>query len=406
MQPCKQRLLKIFCLCMLLYVIGVSSVCARKDASIVICAETGTVLHQASADEITHPASLTKMMTLYLTFKALLEKKLKPHQKLPISQYASHQKPSKLGLKAGTMITVRDAILGLVTKSANDAAVVLAEALGKGSEDTFAHMMTQQARRLGMTSTVFKNASGLPDKQQITTARDMATLSRSLYKHFPEYFKVFKEQKFVYKGQVHQNHNHLLGKVKGVDGIKTGFINASGFNLAASMVRDNRRIIAVVMGGETAKARDKKMVRLLEATYTSLTGRLTPQQGEQYASIAELIHAMGPSEAYADSSQTGDSNIKKAVYLSNSGQVKTLKAKYLTVDDILNIIEDAKPDSKGVKRKMVEDAEPAPKEIKKKNVIKKTPSKKSKQKKETSKKNSTKKITKKTKKKPLKPRKK
>lgn len=272
------------------------------QSSIVICAETGAILHQSNADTKTYPASLTKMMTLYLTFKALKENRLKLFQKLPISQHASHQQPSKLGLKQGSTITVQEAILALVTKSANDAAVALAETLGGGSELHFAHLMTQQAVKLGMTQTVFKNASGLPHKGQTTTARDMATLSQSLYKHFPKEFKYFKEKHFAYKGQVHRNHNHLLGKVPGVDGIKTGFINASGFNLAASMVRNDRRIIAVVMGGSSIKSRDTKMKNLLEATFSNFKALPVVQPQICYAStIGDLIHSLGPTQAHAAS---------------------------------------------------------------------------------------------------------
>ena len=368
MRACKQQALKVLFLLILLNIVGISAVIAVKSASIVICAETGAVHHQANADEITHPASLTKMMTLYLTFKALREKRLSFDQKLPVSKHASRQAPTKLGLKPGTTITVQHAILALITKSANDAAVVLAEALGRGSENHFAQMMTKQARGLGMAMTIFKNASGLPNKHQITTARDMATLSRALYKDFPKYFKFFKQQEFVYKGQVHPNHNHLLGKVKGVDGIKTGFTNASGFNLAASMIRDNRRIIAVVMGGKSIKDRDKKMVHLLETTHATLEGTTTPQQLEEYASIGDLIYALSPSEARAESIQIENSNLKNAVFLSNSGQLKTIKADNKSLDDIIKVIENENRDHKT---------------IKKKGVSKKTPSKKAKEKKVT-----------------------
>lgn len=277
----------LFCfLLMIACIINSPSLWAVKKASIIICAETGKVLHENNADAVTPPASLTKMMTLYLTFKALREKRLTFEQKLPVSKRASLAAPCKLWLKPGAVITVRDAILGMVTKSANDASIAVAEELAKGSEPQFAALMTQQARRLGMSKTVFKNSHGLPEKQQsTTTARDMAILSQRLYKDFPEYFKFFKEPKFAYKGHVHQNHNRLLGKIPGLDGIKTGFINASGFNLAASVVRDNRRIIAVVMGGESAKARDKEMVKLLDTTYSNLRGEKGSSKGKKLPAI-------------------------------------------------------------------------------------------------------------------------
>lgn len=316
-----------------------SSLWAVKSASIVICAETGKVYSSSNPDVITHPASLTKMMTLYLTFQALRDGRLKIDQKLPVSKHAAQQAPCSLWLKPGTSIAVRHAILGLVTKSANDASVVLAEALGKGSEAHFAKLMTQQARKLGMAKTIFANASGLPNKKQVTTARDMATLSRSLYRHFPEYFKFFKEKQFAYKGTVHKNHNHLLGKVKGVDGIKTGFICASGFNLAASMVRDNHRLIAVVLGGESIKARDKKVTHLLETTYASIKGQPAPQKKGRYASIGDLIHTI-------DTSESSSQKTQKAVYLSQNGEVSSLETTPASLEELFDNIVPPKSTSK------------------------------------------------------------
>lgn len=328
-----------FCFLMVFCTVSVSSLWGVESASIVICAETGKVHHEQNADTITHPASLTKMMTLYLTFKALREKRLALNQKLPVSKHATLAAPSKLGLTAKSTITVIQAIRALATKSANDAAVVLAEKLGKGSEPHFATLMTHQARYLGMSRTIFKNAHGLPNKEQVTTARDMAILSRCLYKHFPEYYKFFKEPDFAYKGQVHKNHNTLLGEIPGVpgivDGIKTGFINASGFNLAASMVRGNSRIIAVVMGGETRQARDKKMVKLLKATYSKLTGK------KRHTSIDDLLHALTPSE---DSITPIKSTMHQAVYRGQCKPVKVEKAQYTSVDHLLNELdEEPKP---------------------------------------------------------------
>ncbi|HUX79713.1 MAG TPA: serine hydrolase [Alphaproteobacteria bacterium] len=349
---------------------------ALKTSSIVICAETGTVHHEHNADVCIPPASLTKMMTLYLTFKALKEGRLQPNRELPVSKHAASQPPTKLGLKAGTNITVRQAILGCVTKSANDAAVALAETLGRGSEVYFADLMTQQARKLGMTATIFKNASGLPNKQQWTTARDMAILSRALYEHFPEYSKVFKEQKFVYKGKVHPNHNHLLGKVQGLNGIKTGFTNASGFCLAASMVRDDYWIIAVVLGGENRFARDKKMVQLLETTYANLKDKQQCINKNGYKSIDDLIFALGPSEEYLDHVPQKKGRIQKATYSPNLGKVKSLDHKYETVDDLLKCIEEKQP-VKNITQEKVAVKKSGPK----KAVIKKAALKKNTQKK-------------------------
>lgn len=318
---------RLFCLLlMIFFTISSSSLWAVKKASIIICAETGKVLHENNADAVTPPASLTKMMTLYLTFKALRDGTLKFNQKLLVSKHASLAAPCKLWLKPGSIITVHDAILGMVTKSANDASIAVAEKLG-GSENQFAAMMTQQARRLGMSKTIFRNSHGLPEKQQsATTARDMAILSQRLYKDFPEYFKFFKEPKFSYKGHVHQNHNRLLGKIPGLDGIKTGFINASGFNLAASVVRDKRRIIAVVMGGESAKARDKEMVKLLNATYSTLQGEKYISKGNGHQSIRDLLHALDSLEANASSFQKTKGKILTAVQRPPS-KPKILKIK-------------------------------------------------------------------------------
>jgi len=331
-QYIKQKRLKVLPLCLTLCFLFAHNVFARKDASIVICAETGKIHHEHQADVVTHPASLTKMMTLYMTFKALKEKKLSSHQTLPVSHHASKQAPCKLWLKPGSTITVREAILALITKSANDAAVVLAEALA-GTEVKFAQIMTRQAQKLGMTKTVFKNASGLPNMQQVTTARDMATLSRSLYKHFPDFFHLFKTPKFVHKGVVHNNHNKLL-RYADFEGIKTGFINASGFNLAASVVRNNKRIIAVVMGGESAHLRDKKMLKLVDATFIKIKGKPSLHNENNSDSIENLIQALGPA------TPSPKSHITHAAFLTKKGAVKTSKTKYNSVDEILNVIED------------------------------------------------------------------
>nr|WP_207168765.1 D-alanyl-D-alanine carboxypeptidase family protein [Rhodovibrio sodomensis] len=234
-----------------------------RYASIVIDAETGTVLHAANADTRNYPASLTKMMTLYMTFEALDQGRLTLHQRLPVSRRAQGITPSKLYLRVGDTIRVEDAVLALVTKSANDAAVVLAEALGE-EEWKFARMMTKRARELGMRRTTFRNASGLPNRHQLSTARDMATLSRALIYDYPHYYHYFSTTRFRYQGRTYGSHNNLLDDYRGTDGIKTGYIRASGFNLAASVVRDGRRLIAVVFGGRTARSRDRHIMALLD----------------------------------------------------------------------------------------------------------------------------------------------
>jgi D-alanyl-D-alanine carboxypeptidase len=349
----KTTLSFVVCLFSFVCLINISALQARKSASIAICAETGKVLHSSNPDAITHPASLTKMMTLYLTFKALRSGKLTMDQKLPVSKLATQQEPCNLWLKRGGTITVRQAIMGLITKSANDASVVLAEALGKGSEKQFAKQMTEQARKLGMKHTVFKNASGLPNRQQVTTAREMALLSQALYKHFPEYYRLFKEKEFNYKGTVHANHNKLLWNVKGVDGIKTGFTNWSGWNLAASMVRENKRIIAVVLGGASRQGRDKQMANLLESVHAKFKDKILPQRSVRYAkagdSIGNLIHNMGPTQGLRKKGKT-----QKALYSSHQGKTKAIEKKYKSLDDVFAVLEPSVRKvkaSKGKKRK-------------------------------------------------------
>jgi D-alanyl-D-alanine carboxypeptidase len=233
-------------------------------AAIVIDDKSGFVLHEVSADEPRHPASLTKIMTLYLLFEQLEAGKLGLDTELPISTRAALQNPTKLGLKANQTIKVEDAIKGLVTKSANDAAVVVAEAIG-GSEEEFAKLMTLKARMLGMTRTTYVNASGLPAEAQITTARDQAVLGRAIQHRFPVYYQYFATPSFRYKGAEMRNHNNLLGQVKGVDGIKTGYTEASGYNLTSSVRRDEKHIVAVVLGGTSNGARDARMRQLIEA---------------------------------------------------------------------------------------------------------------------------------------------
>jgi D-alanyl-D-alanine carboxypeptidase len=239
------------------------SVSAPPYAAIVLDGNSGNVLHAANADELRHPASLTKIMTLYLLFERLDAGKLRLDSPLPVSEHASMQAPTKLGLKPGQSIEVEDAIRGLVTKSANDAAVVVAEAIG-GSEHDFAEMMTLKAHAIGMSRTIYRNASGLPNDEQVTTARDQALLGRTVQERFPRYYRYFATPSFTYHGQTMRNHNQLLGHVEGMDGIKTGYTQASGFNLVASVRRNNRHIVSVVMGGTSAGARDARMRSLID----------------------------------------------------------------------------------------------------------------------------------------------
>ena len=220
-------------------------------AAIVVDANAGRTLYAANENEPRHPASLTKVMTLYLLFEQLDKGAMTLQTEIPISEHAAAQEPSKLGLEPGDTISVEDAIKAIVTRSANDVAVAIAEAIG-GDEAHFADMMTRKAHALGMSRTVYRNASGLPNDEQITTARDLTILARATEERFPRYFKYFSTHEFAYGGEIIGNHNHLLGRVDGVDGIKTGYTRASGFNLLTSVHRDGRSLVAVVLGGRTA----------------------------------------------------------------------------------------------------------------------------------------------------------
>ena len=235
---------------------------SSKDSYLIVDATSGRELASDRPDELRHPASLTKLMTLYLTFSALDSGQLSLGDSLPVSLSALNAQPTKMGLMGGTVM-VRDAVMGLVTRSANDAAIVLGEALG-GDEDNFVRQMTLKARQLGMSSTVFRNASGLPNREQVTTARDLARLAYALLRDFPHYYPVFSVQSYVYRGRPLENHNRMLLSYAGADGLKTGYTAASGFNLVMSAVRNNRRLIGVVMGGDSAFTRDRLMADLMD----------------------------------------------------------------------------------------------------------------------------------------------
>ena len=261
-----------------------------KYASFVIDADSGRILHSVNADTRNYPASLTKMMTLYLVFDSLDRGKLSLDTKLKVSSRATRQPPSKLALGRGMTISVEEAILALVTKSANDVAVVVAEALS-GSERDFALKMTATARRLGMKRTTFRNASGLYNRGQLSTARDMAILARSLLTDFPQYYHYFSTPEFSYDGLTHRNHNHLLASYDGTDGIKTGYIRASGFNLVASVARDGHRVIGVVFGGKTSRSRDRHMAKLLDKSFALI---------EKQAEVREAKAAIEPPPSKPD----------------------------------------------------------------------------------------------------------
>ena len=243
-----------------------------RYAAIVMDANTGEILYQMRADSPRYPASISKVMTMYLTFEALAEGRLRLTDQLVVSPHAAAMQPTKLGLRPGQTISVDNAMRAIATKSANDMAVALAERLG-GTESNFAKLMTVRARELGMNNTQFVNASGLPDTRQISTAHDLAILSRAVMRDYPQYYSYFSIQSFTYRGETMRNHNHLLGQMPGVDGIKTGYIGAAGFNLAASAARDGHRLIAVVLGGSSAAARDDNVEDLLNAGFSTIKRR-------------------------------------------------------------------------------------------------------------------------------------
>jgi D-alanyl-D-alanine carboxypeptidase len=270
-------------------------------SSIIVDGNSGAVLSSNNPDAIRRPASLTKIMTLYLLFERLEAGKMKLDTEMEVSEHASEQAPTKLGLKPGQTLRVEDAIKGLVTRSANDASVVIAEAIA-GDEAEFARLMTRKARALGMSKTTYRNASGLPNDEQLTTARDQATLGRAIQDRYPRYYRYFATTVFNYRGQSIRNHNRLLGNVEGVDGIKTGYTRASGFNLVSSMRRGNRHLIGVVLGGRSGGSRDATMRNLLaenlekgatKRTVVAITER-NPADGT--VDVAEAETASRPAE--------------------------------------------------------------------------------------------------------------
>ncbi|MCA1388041.1 D-alanyl-D-alanine carboxypeptidase [Bradyrhizobium sp. IC3123] len=280
----------------------VSESSSSKFASIIIDGNSGAVLQATSPDAIRHPASLTKIMTLYLLFERLESGKMKLDTEMPVSKHAADQDPTKLNLRAGQTIRVEDAIKGLVTRSANDASVVIAEAIA-GDEDDFARMMTRKARSLGMSRTVYRNANGLPNDEQVTTARDQATLGRAIQERFPRYYRYFATSTFNWRGQSIRNHNRLLGSVEGVDGIKTGYTRASGFNLVSSIRRGNRHLIGVVLGGRSGGSRDAIMRNLLAENI---------EKGATVRTVAAVTERNG-TEANTDVADASDTPARPAL---------------------------------------------------------------------------------------------
>lgn len=264
-----------------------------RYAAILVDANDGEILYQRRADLARHPASITKVMTLYLAFDALANGELRVDDMIPVSRHAALQPPSKLGLRPGQSIQVEEAMRVIAVKSANDIAVALAERIA-GSEPAFVAAMNMKAAALGMTNTHFMNASGLPDARHVTTARDLATLSEALLKNHADRYAYFSTPDYVRAGRVTLNHNHLLGQVPGVDGIKTGYTASSGYTLAASAVRDGRRLIAIVLGSPTGRLRDANVSQLLEAGFDVLRDRVMGGRRTVAATLGEVDEGAVP----------------------------------------------------------------------------------------------------------------
>ncbi len=301
------------------------------SASIVVDGNTGRVLEASNPDALRHPASLTKVMTLYLLFERLKAGKISLDTPLFVSAHAAAQAPTKLGLKPGQTISVEDAIKAIVTRSANDAAAVIAENLG-GSEEAFARLMTQKTHELGMGRTNYVNASGLPDDDQVTTARDQALLGRAIQDRFPRLYRFFSTTSFAFRGQTIRGHNHLLGSMPGVDGIKTGFTRASGFNLLTSLHRDGRYLVGVVLGGRSALQRDAHMRQLLNVDFRlASTHRTAPALVERSVPVGEPQRVAAVKEAVrerAAPSRTG--TVGQPAIVGTTAPIRPIPVKTIT----------------------------------------------------------------------------
>ena len=323
-----------------------------KYAAIVIHADTGDILFDKYSTQTRYPASLTKMMTLYLLFEELEAGRLTMETKLKVSRYAAGMPASKLGLKAGETITVEKAIEALVVKSANDVAVVVAEKLGR-SEKNFAKKMTNKAWKMGMRSTRFRNASGLPNTKQITTARDMAVLSQRVVQDFPQYWYFFQKSSFVWKGKTYKSHNKLIGKFAGADGLKTGYTRRSGYNLATTVQRGDDRLIGIVLGGRSGKTRDAHMKKIIDQAYTdiivkptliSAIHRVKPTPSLKPTTLAELGGVWPPADyqvlaSYQDAPTVGDSRALQMALARQAGGEEWLADNGLDgIDDMGTLI--------------------------------------------------------------------
>lgn len=322
-----ERFRKVFLIFAVVCITAAPSLALAEDArfsSLVIDADTGTVLHQENAGKQRYPASLTKMMTLYLTFQALDRGALTMNKMLRASSHAAGQKPSVIGLSAGQTISTRDAVNAVIIKSANDAAVVLAEAIG-GSESQFASKMTKTAKSLGMAHTTFANASGLPDNRQVTTAYDLARLAIALRRDYPQYYSLFAQDSFSYGGHTIYSHNRVTRNYRGADGLKTGYIRASGFNLVTSAKRGSKSLVGVVMGGRSIKSRDATMIKLLDQAFSKKSGSVNNAKLETSDETASY-----DSKDEANEEMEGDSDEKPELAKNNpkaASQVATKNTK-------------------------------------------------------------------------------
>lgn len=296
-----------------------------KYAAIVVDAKSGEVLYSNHGDSPRYPASLTKMMTLYLTFEAVSSGKLRLDDSVPISPHAAAQSPTKLGVAAGDSITVSQAIQGMAILSANDAAMAMAEKLG-GSEGRFTALMTLRAQELGMQTTRFVNPNGLPDSRQITSARDMAILSRALMRDYPQYYHYFSQAGFDFRGRYIKGHNHLLGR--GIDGLKTGYTRTSGFNIAISGVRDNRRLVVVVMGGPSIASRDQNAEDLLLTGFDVMARRARGEQVTVAQNLSEPL-ASGPVQRPPTEQGDGDQDNLQIVLAEATPPARSTKLRVI-----------------------------------------------------------------------------
>ncbi|MEM8686401.1 MAG: D-alanyl-D-alanine carboxypeptidase [Pseudomonadota bacterium] len=361
---------------------GPSAQAAAKFAAITVDAHNGRVIFARNADALRYPASLTKIMTLYLVFQDLEAGRITIDTPLRVSRRAASMQPSKLGLKPGSTIKVRHAIKALVTKSANDVATTVAENLG-GSEANFARRMTRTARALGMNRTTFANASGLPNRRQRTTARDMATLGLRIQRDFPQYYSYFRTRSFTYKGRRYGNHNRLLGRVKGVDGIKTGYTRASGFNLTSSVRRKGRHVVGVVMGGKSGRSRNRYMTGILKTALKKVPYRkrlrLASVAGTPPGYKRRKPHKVAAAKPPKPNviSPNGQSDSRVRVLSANGAgtapvraQMKSLIVAQATEPEALPAEISNKSDRADIVR--LQDDVPSPKQVKKIKVAKRT----------------------------------